>query len=137
MKIGKARKLYRNKKAVSPVIGVVLMVAITVILAGIIAVFFMGVIPSQLEEPKMVQIYATRMNDTEVSFLITSITPAGTEMTALWGTGGIDITDSDDLEVGDTFQNDDEEEDILVGTQVVLTATFGDGTTQVIYTSKI
>ena len=37
MKKGKAQKLYRNEKAVSPVIGVVLMVAITVILAAIIA----------------------------------------------------------------------------------------------------
>ena len=134
-KIGKARKLYNgNEKAVSPVIGVVLMVAITVILAGIIAIFLMGVIPSQLDEPKIVQIYATRVSDVDVNFLVTSVTPVGTEMVALSGTGGIDITDPDELEVGDTFQNSD---DIPTGTQVALTATFDDGVTQVIFTSNI
>lgn len=38
-KIGKARKLWKDRKGVSPVIGVVLMVAITVVLAGIIGMF--------------------------------------------------------------------------------------------------
>ena len=134
-KIGKARKLYnRNEKAVSPVIGVILMVALTVILAGIIAMFLMGTIPSQLEEPKVVQIYASRADANNVNFLITSITPVGTNMTALNGTGGIHITEPDELDVGDTFQNED---DIPTGTQVILTATFGDGARQVVFTSKI
>ena len=136
MKKGKAQKLFRSERAVSPVIGVILMVAITIILAGIISIFLMGVIPSQLEEPKMVQIHATRISDTEVNFLIVSITPVGTNMTALAGTGGIDITEADKLEVGDTFNNE-EGVDIPVGTQVVLTATFDDGVTQVVFTSKI
>lgn len=44
MKKGKAqRKLYGNEKAVSPVIGVVLMVAITVVLAAVIAGFVFGI----------------------------------------------------------------------------------------------
>ena len=42
MKIGKARK-YGNEKAVSPVIGVVLMVAITVVLAAIIGAFVFSI----------------------------------------------------------------------------------------------
>lgn len=43
-KIGKARKLYNgNEKAVSPVIGVVLMVAVTVVLAAVIAGFVLSI----------------------------------------------------------------------------------------------
>ena len=42
MKKGKARKLYGNEKAVSPVMGVILMVAITVILAAVIAGFVLS-----------------------------------------------------------------------------------------------
>jgi len=43
MKKGKAQKLYGNEKAVSPVIGVVLMVAITVVLAAVIAGFVLSI----------------------------------------------------------------------------------------------
>ena len=52
-KIGKARKLYRDKKAVSPVIGVILMVAITVILAGIIAMFVFSIGTTPAETPDL------------------------------------------------------------------------------------
>ena len=43
MKKGKAQKLYEKEKAVSPVIGVVLMVAITVVLAAVIAGFVLSI----------------------------------------------------------------------------------------------
>ena len=43
MKKGKAQKLFENEKAVSPVIGVVLMVAITVVLAAVIAGFVLSI----------------------------------------------------------------------------------------------
>lgn len=43
MKKGKARRLYGDKKAVSPVIGVVLMVAITVVLAAVIGAFVFSI----------------------------------------------------------------------------------------------
>ena len=53
-KIGKARKLYnRDEKAVSPVIGVVLMVAITVVLAGIIGMFVFDIAKSPAEVPDL------------------------------------------------------------------------------------
>ena len=53
MKIGKAQKLWKDRKAVSPVIGVILMVAITVILAAGIAMFAFGTGSTLIDRPNM------------------------------------------------------------------------------------
>ena len=55
-------KLVKDKRAVSPVIGVILMVAITVIIAAVIAAFVFGIKPTTEKAPA-VQLEATVDSD--------------------------------------------------------------------------
>ena len=58
-----------DEKGVSPVIGVILMVAITVILAAVIASFVFG-LGGTVKPAKTPGITATRINDTHVEFVL-------------------------------------------------------------------
>ena len=58
-----------DEKGVSPVIGVILMVAITVILAAVIASFVFG-LGGTVKPAKTPGITATRINDTRVDFVL-------------------------------------------------------------------
>lgn len=53
MKKENIREFWKNRKAVSPVIGVILMVAITVVLAGIIAMFVFDIGKAPTETPDL------------------------------------------------------------------------------------
>jgi flagellin-like protein len=75
MKIG---KLNKNEEGVSPVIGVILMVAITVILAAVIATFVFGMGGSLNEAPPTVSI--TAQNNAADSTLDLKITHSGGEL---------------------------------------------------------
>ena len=56
----------KNDEAVSPVIGVILMVAITVILAAVIAAFVFGM-SGNISKTKVVLVSLTRTNATNVN----------------------------------------------------------------------
>ena len=58
----------KNDEAVSPVIGVILMVAITVILAAVIAAFVFGM-SGNITKTKVVAITAQKMNSTTISIM--------------------------------------------------------------------
>ena len=58
-----------NDIAVSPVIGTILMVAVTVILAAVIAAFVFGM-PSGMEKPRFVPSVLERYNSTVVHFIL-------------------------------------------------------------------
>lgn len=75
MKIG---KLNKNEEGVSPVIGVILMVAITVILAAVIAAFVFGMGGSLNEAPPTVSI--TAQNNAANATLDLKITHSGGEL---------------------------------------------------------
>ena len=55
----------KNDEAVSPVIGVILMVAITVILAAVIAAFVFGM-SGNIQKTKIVSVTLSRVNSTSV-----------------------------------------------------------------------
>ncbi len=57
----------KNEEAVSPVIGVILMVAITVILAAVIAAFVFGM-AGNVQKSHIVSITAHRINASQVEF---------------------------------------------------------------------
>jgi len=57
----------KNEEAVSPVIGVILMVAITVILAAVIAAFVFGM-AGNIQKSHIVSITAQRINSTSIMF---------------------------------------------------------------------
>jgi len=119
----------RNEEAVSPVIGVILMVAITVILAAVIAAFVFG-LTGTTGSSKNVALTMT-MNGTHYGV----ITWQGgsdlgqiSEWEAKTDNGTVLITGTDAPAVGDVDTTDH----TVLGERVIVTATFNDGSTQVI-----
>ena len=55
--------MYKNEKAVSPVIGVILMVTITVILAAVIAAFVFTM-PGTMNKTHLISVTASQINST-------------------------------------------------------------------------
>ncbi len=66
-KVLESMKFTKNDEAVSPVIGVILMVAITVILAAVIAAFVFGM-AGNVNKTKIVSVTANRVDATHVDF---------------------------------------------------------------------
>ena len=136
-------KFTRNDEAVSPVIGVILMVAITVILAAVIAAFVFGM-AGNISKTKVVAATAQQStadkitityqggqdSATCIGIVWTSTSEAGS---ALSGTTMGSTTGTAKLTVGLT--------DTIGGTSgkdhVVGTAYFADGSQQVIYDSSL
>jgi len=123
-----------DEKGVSPVIGVILMVAATIVIAAVVMGMLGGFKPPT--PSKSVGVSATRIDTTRVDFTITSIEPPGTTITALYarnGTGLVNYTDTDGVSVGDIFTV------YTTGSSehIVINVTFGDGTSQVIFDAKI
>jgi len=122
----------RKQEAVSPVIGVILMVAITVILAAVIAAFVFG-LASGVSKTKNVAVTARQVGSTAivitwqggpdnamVSGYNVSITPYGSSV-QLWNTTSNVVGNSTSLPWGTTNQD-----------HVVVTAGFTDGSQQVV-----
>ena len=123
-------KFTRNEEAVSPVIGVILMVAITVILAAVIAAFVFGM-AGNIQKTKVVAatanqqgaktVYVTYQGGQDqalVSSVSATVSTATTTESASVGTG---------VGKSATFTHGSPQRD-----HVVATAQFTDGTTQVI-----
>ncbi len=129
----------QNEEAVSPVIGVILMVAITVILAAVIAAFVFGM-AGNIDTNK--QVAATASANTNATHKMISITYMGGQdaslVTAVNFTlnGGKPamINQSSPLEVGCTnmSQGTPGQKD-----HVVVTAFFSDGSSQVILDTNV
>jgi len=137
----------RNEEAVSPVIGVILMVAITVILAAVIAAFVFGmagnisktkVVAATAQQPDATNIVVTFQGGqdagtcTGVFFTITTAT--GVESTYLMGSTSASAAAADYVKVGEghTFSGSYSGKD-----HVVATAYFSDGSQQVILDNTI
>jgi len=142
-------KFRENEDAVSPVIGVILMVAITVILAAVIAAFVFGM-AGNIQTTKSVAATATQQgNDTiiitfqggpdaaDVSYLRVTA-PNGTVFTTVADNGGVKLDTSGSgiaPNVGAfmTLKLDEGEDENWSGRDhVVVTAHFADGSDQVI-----
>ena len=130
-------KLRENEEAVSPVIGVILMVAITVILAAVIAAFVFGMAGNVDAKNRLVAATASsHVNESNMNVI--SITYQGgadaKDVIAVnWSVNGSEpkyINGSETLFVGSnniTIGGKPGEKD-----HVVVTATFNDGSSQVI-----
>jgi flagellin-like protein len=114
----------KNEEAVSPVIGVILMVAVTVILAAIIAAFVFGM-AGNVKSTKVVAFTVERSGTNTVGFTcqggqdIASLSTA-TVSGAGTGTIGVAVGDYRSQNVGPAPK------------RVILTGTFNDGTQQVL-----
>ena len=129
----------KNEDAVSPVIGVILMVAITVILAAVIAAFVFGM-AGNVQKTKIVSVTLTRSSSTLVTAMNNGGTDAGS-LTNLTFTG-TSVTPTASCLVSACSPS------IALGcrTQITTTAnpvqmlvvgTFADGTTQILLDQRI
>lgn len=121
----------KNENAVSQVIGVILMVAITVILAAVIAAFVFGM-AGDLHKSKVVSVTVHRVNSTAVSLTnmggqdVTALVPDGI---AISGAGAGTLGSP----VGSTTT-------VIVGTSpahVIVTGSFDDGSYQVLLDTEV
>jgi archaeal type IV pilus assembly protein PilA len=132
----------KNEEAVSPVIGVILMVAITVILAAVIAAFVFGM-AGNIQKTKVVSFTLSRVSASNVSVTfqggqdagsvvnITFTSPTG--MTAPISMGVPYAAGAATLPVGSTFQLTV----VPANSHMVGVAYFNDGSTQVVTDTKI
>ena len=148
-------KITKNEDAVSPVIGVILMVAITVILAAVIAAFVFGM-AGNISKTKVVAATAQKVDANHIT-----ITYQGGQDASSYSFGTVTITDSTGAAPGGNFINSTSGNTAAAGnnilssqvgsyvtglsttsqfaqkTHVTVTATFTDGTQQVILDNYI
>lgn len=94
------RNILKEEEAVSPIIGTILMVAITVIMAAIISSWSASI--KAPEAPISVGLDISRQNITQVRVTVTSIEPPNTEIT---GINFSDTTTADTYNFADPANN--------------------------------
>ncbi|MDP2798199.1 MAG: type IV pilin N-terminal domain-containing protein [Methanoregula sp.] len=124
----------KNEEAVSPVIGVILMVAITVILAAVIAAFVFGM-AGNVQKTKVVAVTLTRTNANTVSALFQGGTDAASATNINFSISGLPIGTMCAVDAGCSPS-------VAVGCRTTMTAakpstitvigTFNDGSTQIL-----
>ena len=129
----------KNDEAVSPVIGVILMVAITVILAAVIAAFVFGM-SGNIQKTKIVSVTLSRTSATNVNAIFNGgqdasgafwVNFTGTNVTALSQMGSSGATTA--IPVGTIVS-------IPVSSspaEIIAVAKFSDGSSQIILDSKV
>lgn len=123
----------KNDEAVSPVIGVILMVAITVILAAVIAAFVFGM-AGNVSKTKVVSVTAQRTSANTIA--VTNM--GGQDVSALSSiaiTGDSSITGTTlGTGVGNT---NDVATTSSSNARIIVTGTFSDGTSQVLLDTRV
>jgi len=121
----------KNEEAVSPVIGVILMVAITVILAAVIAAFVFGM-AGNVQKTKVVAATASQQGANTIIVTYNGGPDANTVtgLAITWPNTTRTTNGTTALQVGDSWRGD------TAGTtgqdHIVATASFVDGSSQVI-----
>lgn len=123
-------KIFRSdEEAVSPVIGVILMVAIVVILAAVIAAFVFGM-AGGIQTTKTVGVVVTQIPPLDHGQIVwqggADLAKITTWATSISGTADITGTTPAAGDVNETTAS-------IKGGRVIITATFGDGSSQVVY----
>jgi len=128
-------KFMKNEDAVSPVIGVILMVAITVILAAVIAAFVFGM-AGNIQKTKVVSATLSRPNSTAVMATFQGGQDAGSLTCINWSANGgavqQQIVGTGTLPIGNVYS--------FLATpnaKVVGVGYFTDGAQQVVIDTKI
>jgi flagellin-like protein len=132
----------KNDEAVSPVIGVILMVAITVILAAVIAAFVFGM-SGNITKTKIVAVTAQQPDAKHIT-----VTYQGGQDAQSFVSGNVTVTESGDVactglaylpldrllttEVGSSVSVSNTNDCFTGKDHVVATGTFGDGSKQVL-----
>ena len=130
-KVFKHMAFTKNDEAVSPVIGVILMVAITVILAAVIAAFVFGM-AGNVQKTKVVSFTLSRPNSGQVTATFQGGQDAGSLTSANWSVNGGTPFTSVNSTIGNTFTFAAAQNAHIIGV-----ATFNDGSQQVVIDTTI
>jgi flagellin-like protein len=128
----------KNDDAVSPVIGVILMVAITVILAAVIAAFVFGM-AGNISKTKIVEVTAQRTGPTTVTVVYEGGQDAGSLGNVTWTANGAALTSSPLMGQGGALTTaltvgcSTKISPVPAGSLVIGMGNFLDGSSQVIY----
>jgi len=132
MKRERRKSFGRDKRGVSPVIGVLLMVAVTVIMAAVIMAWSSTV--STPETPNSCGVVVSRQNSTLLQMTVMSIQPVGASIASIsWAGTDVTLGNMSSPGVGSTST-------ITVNASpayLVVTGNWADGTTSVVYNSRI
>ncbi len=130
-KIG--REIKKDEQAVSPVIGTILMVAITVMLASIVGALSFG-ISSSMSQMYIVVVTADRLNSTAIDFTYAGGPSADFVQYLNVSVDGIfqDMTMASPPAVGSTWTYHNPDTAPSSRNHVIAVATFGDGSAQVV-----
>ncbi len=131
---------YKDDTGVSPVVGVILMVAITVIMAAIVASWSSGV--KAPTTPTTVGLDIERIG-TNITTVITSIDPPSSAPIPLlnisyqnWSDGArVNYTNITYANVGDNVEFNTSSSTSI--SRIIITATYKDGSKKVLYNSQI
>nr|WP_320161024.1 type IV pilin N-terminal domain-containing protein [uncultured Methanoregula sp.] len=135
----------KNDEAVSPVIGVILMVAITVILAAVIAAFVFGM-AGNITKTKVVAITVQKANSGQINVMnqggqdasslssvnITTVPAASSANPSASGSATTGWMGGNPVAVGCTTQMLSSTNAYSARTEVIVIGTFNDGTKQVL-----
>lgn len=130
LKVGIIMKYFKNEEAVSPVIGVILMVAITVILAAVIGVFVFG-LAGGIQSTKTVALVATANSTGGLEVVV----HGGPDLNKLSDIGitvdGADAGAKGTPSVGQVLYADADGSDII-GKRVIVVGNFTDGSSAIL-----
>jgi archaeal type IV pilus assembly protein PilA len=130
-KVFKLMAFTKNDEAVSPVIGVILMVAITVILAAVIAAFVFGM-AGNVQKTKVVSFTLSRPSSGQVTATFQGGQDSGSLTSANWSVNGGTPFTSANSTIGNTFTFAAAQNAHIIGV-----ATFNDGSQQVVIDTTI
>ena len=127
---GRSNSRSRSKRGVSPVIGVILMVAATIVIAGVVMAMLgkFGSPPA----PKTVGLSVSRINSSAVAVTLTAISPAGTNITSITFTG-----DASGSMSSPTIGTTKTLSTTSSPAHIIATASFEDGTRQVVLDTRV
>lgn len=127
------REIKKDEQAVSPVIGTILMVAITVMLASIVGALSFGMSDS-MSQLHIVVVTAERLNSTAIDFTYAGGPSADFVQYLNVSVDGTfqDITLDSPPAVGSTWTYNDPDTVLSNRNHVIAVATFGDGSAQVV-----
>lgn len=126
--------MYKREEAVSPVIGVILMVAITVILAAVIAAFVFGM-AGNVQKTKNVAFTVERSSTTNTGVIVTA--QGGKDSSDVTGTlVSVDgLTSAGPTTIGTSTHNSGAS--ATGKSKVTITVTFKDGSKQVVVDTQV
>ncbi|HJK78838.1 MAG TPA: type IV pilin [Methanocorpusculum sp.] len=139
------KSVAKKDDAVSPVIGTILLVAITVVLVAIVAAVVMGMVGNMSETKNVGVVVDPFSNDTHQGVIVTLSSGAdANKIDALYayldgkafGVPTNSKVSKPGVGVPYAFSNESNDQTSVSGT-VTVSATFQDNTTQVIYTGKV